>query len=387
MQFLSVYLHIPFCRVRCSYCAFNIYTDQFALVDAYIEALCTEIRCLGRGETVHTIYLGGGTPSLLTLAQLNRVLTTLSGAVDLQPECEITIEVNPGTVDRAYLEGLRTLGVNRLSLGMQSAKPGELTLYKRDHTFEETQATMQVAQRAGFDNISLDLIYGTPGQSLMDWQESLEAALALKPQHFSLYGMQLESGTQLTKAVKSGKLPIPDDDLAADMYDAATDALAAAGFVQYEISSWGQPGKASKHNLQYWRNLPYLGLGAGAHGSAGGLRTVNTMRPERYIERLQGQTHPLPYPRTGATQSFEVIERDEEMFETIILGLRLLQEGLSGKNYLQRYGESIEARYGAEIEKLKTSGLLLEQDGVFTLAHHARLIANRVFEVFVPEPS
>ena len=385
MQFLSVYLHIPFCRYRCSYCAFNIYTDRFHLVEHYIGALCEEIRWMGQGEAVHTIYLGGGTPSLLSIPHLERILLRLDTCFDIQHNCEMTLEINPGTVDAAYLAALRNCGVNRISIGMQSALEHELRLFERDHSLQETLSCMKMAHQAGFDNITMDLIYGVPGQTLSDWETSLDVALGMQPDHFSLYALQLESGTYLTRRVKHGEIPAPDDDLAADMYELAGEKLEKAGFEQYEISSWSKPGYTSRHNLQYWHNQSYLGIGAGAHGYAGGFRTVNTMRPERYIERLEAQKTPLPYPRTGATQSFEEVSRSQEIFETIMLGLRLLKEGFSRQDFENRFGVSLESLYGNEIQRLKSQNLLRESDEKLYLTREARLISNRVFEAFVPE--
>ncbi len=385
MQFLSLYFHIPFCRQRCSYCAFNIYTHLDALKDAYVDAVCQEIRWLAHGEKVHTVYFGGGTPSLLSATQVEKILTTVRESFELVEPHEITFEANPGTVTQAYFDALFQLGVNRLSLGMQSAHAAELTLFGRDHTVEDTARSMGMARKAGFDNISLDLIYGVPSQTLEMWQQTLSHALSLHPDHFSLYALQVESGTEIARRIKYGGLPAPDDDLTADMYDAASDILANAGFEQYEISSWGK--KQSLHNLQYWYNLPYLGLGAGAHGYAGGYRTVNVMRPEKYIERLTQQTAPLNYPRTAATQSTQPINRDDEMFETVMLRLRLLREGLPRAAFEQRFGESLESRYGKIIQKLKMQGLIEEKADTLYLTPQARLISNRVFEAFLPEKS
>lgn len=385
MQFLSLYFHIPFCRQHCSYCAFNIYTHLDALKDAYVEAVCQEIRWLARGEKVHTVYFGGGTPSLLSPAQVEKILTAVRESFELIEPNEITLEANPGTVTQNYFDTLFQLGVNRLSLGMQSAHAAELTLFGRDHTVSDTARSMDMARKAGFENISLDLIYGVPFQTLDMWQQTLTHALNLHPDHFSLYALQVESGTEIARRIKYGDLPALDDDLTADMYESASDMLENAGFPQYEISSWGK--KQSLHNLQYWYNLPYLGLGAGAHGYAAGQRTVNVMRPEKYIERLTQQTAALTYPRTAATQSIQPIDRDDEMFETVMLRLRLLREGLPRVIFEQRFGESLDSRYGKMIQKLKMQGLLEERTDTLYLTPQARLISNRVFEAFLPEKS
>jgi oxygen-independent coproporphyrinogen-3 oxidase len=380
MQFLSLYLHIPFCNHRCTYCAFNIYTDMMSLADAYLTALEREMAVLSQGAAVHTIYLGGGTPSLLTLTQLSTLMHHLHTRFTIVLDAEVTFELNPENAGLDYLRGVRQLGINRLSIGMQSAHDSELSLFGRSHTTQDTRRAFEIARQAGFENISLDLIYGVPNQTLAMWVQTLDAALHLQPDHFSIYSLQVESGTEIFRRIRQGNIPEPDDDLAADMYDMAMDKL--VDYPHYEISSWG---KASRHNLQYWHNQPYLGLGAGAHSCANQNRTVNVMRPEVYIERITQDDGSLPYPRTAATQSYEVIERDEAIFETVMLGLRLLDEGLSLQVYQQRYGEPITQRYGAVIQKLKQQAMIEERDDHLFLTPRAYLISNRVFEAFMPE--
>ena len=354
-----------------------------ALIQAYTDAVCTEFRWLGNGAPVHTIYFGGGTPSLLSPAQISQIMQAAKTHFDVQPNAEITLEANPGTVDQVYWEGLRATGVNRLSLGMQSAQLDELRLFARDHTLEQVAASVQGARQAGFDNLSLDLIYGVPQQTLAGWSASLDYALALQPQHLSAYALTLEPGTELTRLVHTGSLPAPDDDLAADMYDLATQKLTAQGFEQYEISNWALPGKAAHHNIQYWHNLPYLGIGAGAHGYHTGYRTVNVMRPEQYIERLAAQDHTLEYPSTAATHLIDVVDRDQEIFETLMMGLRLLREGVSRQTYVTRFGESIDTRYSKVLRRLMAQNLLREENDTLYLTQEARLLSNRVFEAFI----
>jgi oxygen-independent coproporphyrinogen-3 oxidase len=384
MQFLSLYLHIPFCQQRCSYCAFNIYTKQHALIIPYIEALCQEVALIGHGQAVHTIYIGGGTPSLLPLSQVAQIFQALSQAFDLSPLREVTFEVNPSQHDLGYLRALRSLAINRLSIGMQSRHAHELALFGRDHQHDDTAKLIENARRARFDNLSLDLIYGSPGQTLADWQASLESALDFAPSHFSLYALQLEAGTALTRQIKKGLLSRPNDDLSADMYDWAVERLAQAGYEHYEISSWAKTGYQSQHNLQYWHHRPYAGLGAGAHGYLENIRTVNVMRPEVYMKRMTSPKQYL-YPLTPVTQQHEVISQPDQRFERVMLGLRLLQEGLSKAEYQAYFGESIHQRYGLVIDQLKQQGLLLEQADRFLLPRHTWLTANRVLHEFILE--
>lgn len=377
-------MHIPFCHVRCTYCAFNTYADRTALIDDYVQALIQEIEWFPDLH-VHTIYLGGGTPSILEVDQFARILKAVCNTFGLSDNLEITLEANPGTIDLDKLRAARAAGVTRLSLGMQSAHQHELSLFGRLHDFEVVCRTVDDARRAGFDNLSLDLMYGIPRQTRSMWRDSLRAALALSPDHLSLYALKLESGTELARQVKYKELPLPDDDLAADMYEDATEMLDAARFVQYEISNWARPGKFCQHNLQYWRNLPYLGLGAGAHGYANQTRTVNAMRPEVYIQRMGATPQELPFPQTPATIIAEMLDRETDMAETLFMGLRLLEEGLSLHTFEARYGERMHDRFQDELLFLIERGLLRLDNGYLKLTREARLISNYVFQHFLAD--
>lgn len=274
---LAIYIHIPFCRRRCAYCDFASTAGLEALIPAYVDALAREIAAQDRA-TVPTIYLGGGTPSLLTPAQVQAILDACRAAFDVDPAAEITMEANPGTVDAAYLPALRAAGVNRLSLGVQSFADGELALLGRIHTAAQAVAAYDNARAAGFANVSLDLVYGLPGQTLADWSRSLDRAVALCPDHLSLYALEVHGDTPLGRRIAAGDLPAPDDDLAADMYELAEDRLAVAGFMHYELSNWATGNDAAcRHNLTYWRNEPYRGLGAAAHSWIDGERRWNVV--------------------------------------------------------------------------------------------------------------
>jgi oxygen-independent coproporphyrinogen-3 oxidase len=271
---------------------------------------------------------------------------------ELSADLEFTLEANPGTLSLPYLKDLRQLGANRLSLGMQSANPQELVLLEREHRVDEVIQAISWARQAGFENLNLDLIFGLPYQSIQSWQHTLEFALRLKPEHFSLYALTLEHGTTMQHWTARGMLSEPDPDLAADMYEWAAGALAGEGYVQYEISNWalckGQEVKACRHNLQYWRSLPYLGFGAGAHGFANGTRTANVLAPAAYIQRcLEGSVQ--PFPRTPATATLTEIDRQTEIGETMMMGLRLVQEGVSDLNFRQRFGQGLSDVYGEPI--------------------------------------
>ncbi len=291
----SLYIHIPFCTHRCGYCDFNTYAGLQRLVPAYTKAVCKEIEYLynsaGEQLPIHTIYFGGGTPSLLPVNNFENILTTVDHYFKLTTTPEITIEANPGTVSLDYLKNIQQLGVNRISLGMQSAIQAELTLLERQHSFDSVIQAVEWSRKAGINNLNLDLIFGLPKQGLNSWMFSVEAALSLQPEHLSLYALTLEHGTPMQHKVDLGLLPEPDPDVAADMYEAASERLDDKGYVQYEISNWARakdPGEifACIHNLQYWRNLPYIGVGAGAHGFINHFRTVDVSTPGGYIKRM-----------------------------------------------------------------------------------------------------
>jgi oxygen-independent coproporphyrinogen-3 oxidase len=410
----SVYLHIPFCMHRCGYCDFNTYAGLEALIPDYVTALCAEIAYLANSTPqhleIHTIFFGGGTPSLLPPGEVSRILDTLAKVFVLQSGIEITLEANPGTLSLQHLRSLRDLGVNRLSLGVQSAHPGELRLLERTHDYSEVIRSVTWARQASFDNLNLDLIFGLPEQRLETWKQTLDLAIGLHPEHLSLYALSLEHGTPFGRWAARGLLSTPDPDTAAVMYEWATERLKDNGYTQYEISNWASSKVdgnllACRHNLQYWRNLPYLGFGAGAHGYAGGVRTANVLSPQSYISRLgMGEAFgekasgdlssitptasPLQFPRTPATQTAHTVDQAAEIGETMMMGLRLLREGVSGQGFERRFGQTLEQKFGSVIERLVSFGLLewvnTEPGKVsIRLTQKGRLLGNQVFVEFV----
>lgn len=390
MQSHSIYLHIPFCRHRCNYCDFNTYAGIENLIPAYVDALIHEIGIWAKGfemrAPVHTVYFGGGTPSLVPSDDYHRILQALRASFDMDPQAEITLEANPGSLTQTYLNALFHIGFNRLSLGMQSAQPGELAFLERQHSFMDVLEAVKKVRIAGFENISLDLIFGLPEQSLAVWRASLDRALSLAPEHFSLYALTIEAGTPLGAWFKRGLTPEPDPDLAADMYELAAEKLEKTGYRQYEISNWahGSMALASQHNLQYWRNQPYFGLGAGAHGFVNGFRTSNVLSPGEYIKRWVDyrQNSPTSH-QSPVTASIERIDREQEMAETMMMGLRLTQEGVSKTRFKDRFGESIEKIYSSEIDELMEAALLEWHRGCLRLTKTGRLLGNQVFRRFV----
>jgi oxygen-independent coproporphyrinogen-3 oxidase len=405
----SLYIHIPFCRHRCAYCDFNTYAGQEDSIPAYVEALCRELEFTAQNTpeklTLHTIFFGGGTPSLLTPRQFETVLETISKYFDLA-DPEITIEANPGTVSLSDLRELHSLGINRISFGVQSANPFELRMLERAHSYFDVINAVTWARTAGFDNLNLDLIYGLPLQTLDVWSATVKLILGLAPEHLSLYALTLEHGTPFGRWSARGLMPLPDPDLAADMYEWASEILETAGYEQYEISNWGKPGMECRHNLQYWRGLPYLAAGAGAHGYVNGYRYSNVLRIKTYIERLSKEpcegskpSQGLAFPLTPATVNQHRQTLQDDMSEFMMTGLRLTREGVSPETFRVRFGQEMEAIFGKEIEDLVRLGLLewtdfplpiggnvgeVPQRGTSVrLTRWGRLLGNQAFMRFV----
>lgn len=394
----SLYIHIPFCRHRCSYCDFNTYAGLDGLIPDYLTALRREIAWIGQaaGEKipVHTIFLGGGTPSLMPADELAQILETCDRSFDIQSGAEITLEANPGTLTLESLMAMRSAGFNRLSLGMQSANAIDLMLLERQHDTLDVIRAVEWARKAGFDNLNLDLIYGLPAQPLERWQATLETALRLQPEHFSLYALSIEHGTPFRHWLERGLVSLPDDDLAADMFEFACERLEEAGYFHYEISNWaareGSGSRMCRHNLQYWRNLSYLGLGAGAHGYYAGVRTANVRGVKVYIQNM-GKDWQQKFPAGPAVESTVKVERWTAMQEHMMVGLRLLDEGVSEHEFTRRFKVSLRSAFPKQIVRMERVGLLeWGGDGadILRLTRRGWLLGNQVFSEFVdlPEP-
>ncbi len=406
---LSLYVHVPFCQRKCPYCDFNTYAGLNRLFEPYSAALAQEIRLAGaaRGRPpVKTLFLGGGTPTVLPAELLAQIMDACRTAFDLLPDAEISSEANPGTVDVERFTALRSLGVNRLSMGVQSFDPAELAFLGRIHSAGEAVAAFAAARTAGFDNINLDFIYGLPDQSAAAWQRTLAQAIDLAPEHISLYSLTIEEGTPFGDWAAAGRLAQPSPDLAADMYEIADEMLSSAGYVQYEISNWAKsdqsanlpftnPRYACRHNLTYWRNEAYLGFGPGAHSSEAGQRWAIVRSVPEYIEQVNSQTavagpsgmvpnlRPSHAPPPWTDFSEEIDQR-LAMGETMMLGLRLVQEGVTFERFQQRHGRSMLDVFGAEIERLARLGLLERLPDRVRLTRAARLVGNQVFAAFLP---
>jgi oxygen-independent coproporphyrinogen-3 oxidase len=364
----GIYVHVPFCVTRCGYCDFNTYTDLSGLQATYAETAIREIRLarrvLGdRAPLVDTVFVGGGTPTLLPPADLGAILRAVDDAFGLASEAEVTTESNPDSVDAGSLEQLRAQGFNRISFGMQSAVPHVLAVLDRTHTPGRAEAAVQEAKAAGFEQVSLDLIYGTPGESDADWARSLAVAAAAQPTHVSAYALIVEEGTRLGRQVARGELPAPDDDVLADRYLMADDALAPLGW--YEISNWGEP---CRHNVGYWTGGDWWGVGPGAHSHVGGVRWWNVKHPAAYAARIEAVTSP------GAGR--ELLSDEDRRVERILLELRL-RSGLP-LSLLTPRGLTAARRYDGE-------GFLTIADGRAVLTTKGRLLADAVVRELVDD--
>lgn len=398
---LGLYVHIPFCARKCPYCDFNTYAGLEGLHEAYVVALCREIAAGAvrhGGRPVDSVFIGGGTPTVLSGSQLERIVSGLRAGFQLLPGCEVTVEANPGTTDQGRFAQLADLGVNRLSLGAQSFQEDELKFLGRIHGVAELAAAVEAARAAGLQRINLDLIFGLPGQERAAWHRSLAAALALEPDHLSLYSLIVEPETPLAQWVASGRVAAPDDDAAADLYLDAQERLGAAGYLQYEISNWARrtasgetvdawssPPGASRHNLRYWRNEDYLGFGPGAHGClhrpAGpgvghqARRWWNLKSVPEYIRRLAAGE-----PVEDAS---ETLEGPQAMGESMMLGLRLIREGLSWSAFEALHGVDAREAYASILNELSGWGMLERSASALRLSAKGVPLGNQVFGRFL----
>jgi oxygen-independent coproporphyrinogen-3 oxidase len=384
----GVYLHIPFCKSRCSYCDFatDVYRDAGG-VERYVDALCKEVKTVSvrerpdksvnwppvhaGGSAIDTIYFGGGTPSLLSPDQVGRIIETVCDKFHISSDAEITMEMNPATVTRETLVAYRRLGVNRASFGVQTFNDHDLKLLARGHDAQDVRNTFRMLRQAGFDNVSFDLIAGLPGQTMDDWQANLDEAIGLDPEHISLYLLEIHSGTPLAEQVSSGRRPVPDDALAAEMYEVMLDRLAMAGYQQYEISNFARSGFESRHNTKYWRLDPVYGFGVSAHSFDGKQRYANERDTAKYVAAIE------------TNSSTEVTREDIDLAsEFVFLGLRL-EEGIDLDNYRERFGYDLISRYETSLNDLKFADLVEVTAERLRLTRKGKLFSNEVFSVFV----
>ncbi|HET8586933.1 MAG TPA: radical SAM family heme chaperone HemW [Candidatus Limnocylindria bacterium] len=375
-----LYVHVPFCRLVCAYCDFVTVGGRPKDMPGYVDALLAELALRPAEGRLTTIYFGGGTPSLLPATDVARLITTARARWASEP-AEVTLEANPSERERPDWRGLREAGVTRISLGVQSLRDADLTALTRGHTAAEAIAAYQAAREAGFDNVSIDLIYGIPGQTIGDWHNVIAAAVALRPDHLSLYGLQL--------ALKPDEWAAPprpgalrwrqrmvrgqDDELAAEQYRLAEALLASAGYRHYELSSWARPGCESRHNAAYWVRRPYTGIGAGAHSYDGATRSWNTRDLDEYLART-GRGEP---PLAGR----ETLDEATNAFEAIALGLRRV-DGLRRETFAAEFGADPVERYADAVRDGRRRGLLEVDGDALRLTAAGRLLANEVLVAF-----
>lgn len=374
----GVYVHVPFCVARCAYCDFAIHlTTDEAVHARYYDALVREweTRASGPGPVV-SIYFGGGTPSLAPPAAIARIISAIKHLSPVAADLEVTLEANPGTVTEDTLHGYREAGVNRLSLGVQAADTQILKAMNRTHNFVQAVEAIGWARAAGMDNVNLDAIYGYPGQELADVERTVQALLDQEPEHLSLYQLQVEPGTPLARDVSRGRAALPDPDLTADMADRAAELSEAAGLRRYEVSNFARPGRTSRHNRLYWNQDPYVGLGMAAHSFDGRRRSWNVRSLSGYLARVEaGQPSEL---------SGETLGQEALMSEFVWLGLRQV-DGIAALNFSQRFGVTLESRFGSVIEPLRRSGLIAAERGRLFLSPRGFEVMNRILPEFLPE--
>ena len=392
---MGLYVHVPFCKSKCPYCDFNTYQGIEDLIEPFLPALTSEIKRWGdtlAHPAVKSIFFGGGTPSYLPKGDIEKILASIQASYQVAPNAEITIEANPGDLDGAACAGILAQGVNRLSIGVQSLDNDLLNLLGRRHQASEAVEAFESSRQAGFDNVNLDLMYGLPNQSIDRWRHTLDSLIGLAPEHISLYALSIEEGTPMHRWLEDGKITEPDSDLAADMYQYARELLGAAGYHHYEISNWSLPDRACGHNLVYWENGPYLGVGPGAHSRLGDWRFWTVLSPRDY------NTKATAWAQSGIQPADDLVETVLESVqtlggwehlgpeticsETMFLGLRLL-DGLNLSGVSARTGVDMAGKFQAPIQECIDLGLLVRDGDCLKLTESAYLIANQAFTRFL----
>jgi putative oxygen-independent coproporphyrinogen III oxidase len=386
---IGLYVHIPFCTAKCGYCDFNSYANHEHLVPEYTSALLDDASLwvdAVAGRPVETVFFGGGTPTLNPVAESGRILDGLCRLFDVAPDAEISIEANPGSVTPEHLAGLRRAGFNRLSIGVQSFDDRELAQLDRIHTGDDARQAIAIARDAGFDNLNVDLIYGLPRQPIAAWQRTLDEAVALAPDHLSAYALTVEDGTPLARDVARGRVPAPDGDAQAEQYEWTQQRLAEAGYEHYEISNWARPSFRCRHNLTYWENREYLGLGAGAHSFLKGERFSSVLLPQRYIELVEASRMARVEGRSDMCHvaGNEPVTNETSIADTLILGLRLC-EGIDLAAFAARYGRSVADVHRGLIDEFAGYGMFELTETHLRLTPRGRLLSNELFLRLLPQ--
>lgn len=376
----GIYIHIPFCRSRCSYCDFATGTYEGELAEHYVSSVITEIANWSEVESplaADTIYFGGGTPSLLTPLQIERILRAVHDRFEVIEGAEVTMEMNPASVSSSNelsnqkLREFRRLDINRASFGAQTFDDRELRQLGRTHSSADIPSTFQRLREAGFENVNFDLIAGLPGQTLAGWKRNLDEALKLRSDHLSLYLLDVHEGTPLADQIRSRMRPQPDDDLAGEMYELMLDEVSAAGYEHYEISNFCLPGFQSRHNTKYWNGAAYYGFGCSAHSYDGRRRRwANERDVAKYVDLIEHQRSPV-VERTD-------LNEEDARSESIFLGLRLMR-GLNLEDYRRRFGSDLQDRYEMDLHRLVDAGLIEIDEGLMRLTRRGALLSNEVF--------
>lgn len=375
---LGLYVHVPFCLKKCLYCDFYSVPHSEEFEEVYLGVVAQEIALKGRlfARAADTLYLGGGTPSTLHLGSVESIIALLSKYFPRPADSEATLEVNPGTSSSLDFERLRSLGINRVSIGLQTVSRELLSLLGRPHGLREFYQTVAEVKAAGFNNFSVDAMYALPRQQVSDYLETLKTIVSSGATHVSAYALQVEPGTELFKKVEEGSLALTSEEEILEMMLEGKKFLAGEGFVHYEISNFARPGLQSRHNMLYWQNLDYLGFGPSAASFIGKRRFVNTPDLERYLALLgEGR---LP------TQSCETLDEKTEMAETVLLGLRMLKEGVSLPAFRERFGCDLLPTYAQQVGDLVRKGLLRVEDEAILLTERAMPVASQVQMAFLP---
>ncbi len=367
----SIYIHIPFCATKCYYCAFNTYTFHKEQAKAYLQALRTEIALYAaETEPLQTIFIGGGTPSILSANALSQLFTDIQQHFRITPDAEISVECNPGTVDTEKLRIMQDNGVNRLSFGLQAMQDETLKQLGRIHTVAEFRQSYQLARENGFENINIDLIFALPEQTMEMWHDTLNGVIALAPDHISAYNLVMEEATPFYESWQAGELHLPTEDTEADMFQYTIETLTMHGYEHYEICNFAKPDRHARHNLVYWNNRPCIGLGAGAWGYINGVRYSNIRGIAPYIKALSDRNKPIA--------DTERLTGHAEKAETLMLALRK-REGISLEDYRNRFAEEIEVAFGGILKKWMDLGLLERTATHLRLTARGLFLANEVF--------
>ena len=372
---MEIYVHIPFCKKKCNYCAFNSKVAKNFEIENYVDALILEIKNRACREKISTIYFGGGTPSILKISQLKKIFSSIKDNFVLEKNVEITVEINPGTADEIFLQKLREIGFNRLSIGVQSFNDKILKIIGRIHDSKTAIKTINLAKNF-FENISIDLMYGLPNQNLENVREDVKIISALNIQHISIYGLEIEEGTNFFELKEKNLLNLPNDELTEKMYDFITKKIPELGFERYEISNFAKKGFESRHNTGYWTDEKYFGFGAGAHSYDKKIRTSNICDVDSYIKKI--------FSGENISEVEEILTEKTAMEEFCFLGLRKI-EGISSKTFQERFSKNIFEVYGKVLKKYFELGLMKKDDDKIFLTDKGLKVGNIIFADFLLE--